>query len=583
MPTHARSAAARGVLARHGCIAAVAVLVLGSALAGWSAVRMVEGERTAAAADLQDVAADVGRALEVGMAEKVAALHGVAQVIAAAGPARDVAAFDAAAEAALARDPSLPAIGMARAVDDVVVHEASRADGLEVRPTRSGPAVFLERIASPDPVNQGAVGFDLASEPRRRAAVEAAVAGATSAGSAPVALVPPRPGGLASVVFVPSFAGGRAPGTVEGRWAAFVGGVAAVLSPDEVLADQELGELRVQVVDLGAVAGLGGQEPVLMAATGGPTATTADDALRGRVELEVEGRRWEVAVDGPAPGVGGALSIAALEALVVVLAAALLWTGAGAARRLERANAALERQQQERRAVLAAVGDGYLRVDDGLTVRAAEGEGWEEHRGGTLGGVLGAPDEALVLLDLVRDVLADGVARTSDLQVRGSDGDPDRVFEVRAVPLDDEVAVLLRDVSRRARMERELRAAHASIQQFAASLEDRVLARTFQLQELTEELERINLEMERFVYEAAHELRTPLSVVYGSLAWVAEHGRLAEREADLVGRARQACDRMRVRLDILVDEAHRIAAGEVAGPTAPDVPAPVPSGQHAGA
>lgn len=97
-------------------------------------------------------------------------------------------------------------------------------------------------------------------------------------------------------------------------------------------------------------------------------------------------------------------------------------------------------------------------------------------------------------------------------------------------------------------------------------LERHVAERTAELQALAVELERTNAELERFVYQSAHDLRTPLTMVLGTLAWLEQHADVEGLDRDLLDRAGRAAERMRRRLDVLVDQAHEVAAGRPADP-----------------
>ena len=130
------------------------------------------------------------------------------------------------------------------------------ATGPSTRARRSTPSCTSSR---PDEKNVGTLGFDMSADPVRRAAMERARDTGLGEGSGKVALAQaldpePRPG---FIVFVPVYAGGRVPETLEERRAALEGFVYAPFSADDLMWGIFGGEtprhIQVEIYDGGQV------------------------------------------------------------------------------------------------------------------------------------------------------------------------------------------------------------------------------------------------------------------------------------------------------------------------------------------
>ncbi len=537
--------------------------------------------------EFEEVAQAVADDVQGHLDQTITALGGIADAAAVSG-LENPTALRRLVALAQTRLPDLGAVGVARAVSDVAAHEARIGSGPLVKPTREGPAIYLD-IVVPREGNEGAVGFDLLSERNRSAATLTARALAMPTASAPIQPVPIRVGsGLGAIVFVPIYEGGKPPITVASREARMIGGITSVFLPAKILPAVVPEGVRAEIWDVGSTDGTSGI-PVHMASSDRRVVAGQEVTGPRRIdEQDVAGRRWQIVVDGLLLGQGAptwlAVGVPFAGAFVAFLLAALVLLGGASLDRAHRDRELLALRDQEQRAVVQAFGDGYLRVDHDLVVRAASGGAWGGLEDRSLDHASGAAGE--VLEQVARRALQTGepeavdvtlAAGTDDLLVTGTGADriaaaslPSGLamtIEVRATPVGGGVAISLRDVSARAAMEQELRTAHDGIKSLATALEQRVEDRTVELAELTKHLERTNDQLESFVYTAAHELRTPLTMMIGSLAWFDEYLELEGLEGDLLARSRKAAERMRFRIDQLVDEAHAVAIGErQAGP-----------------
>ncbi len=141
--------------------------------------------------------------------------------------------------------PGIQGIGYAQfgaAGGRAALEQAVKADGLKafaVWPVPSaGPELPLIYVEPPTPANRRAIGFDLFSEPTRRAAALQAWRSGEPALSARVTLVQ-EGGGPAQagfVMFVPVYRNGSAQATPEQRTAALQGAVTAAFRMDDLMA-----------------------------------------------------------------------------------------------------------------------------------------------------------------------------------------------------------------------------------------------------------------------------------------------------------------------------------------------------------
>jgi PAS domain S-box-containing protein len=157
-------------------------------------------------------------------------------------------------------------------------------------------------------------------------------------------------------------------------------------------------------------------------------------------------------------------------------------------------------------------------------------------------------------LTSIRTALREGFGTgrfRGNLPFRRKDGS-DFVGEVSASRFTDpsgqpRISVIIRDISERIRAEEEIR-------RLNASLEERVAARTAELQAANLELENNNRELESFCYAVSHDLRLPLRAMNGFSELVLDdYGNvLDDRAHDYLERVKIACRRMGRLIDDLL-------------------------------
>ncbi|MCA2218526.1 sensor histidine kinase [Jidongwangia harbinensis] len=153
------------------------------------------------------------------------------------------------------------------------------------------PISFVE----PQDGNQPALGFDLLTEPARRAAVQRARDTGRAAATAPVTLVQETGRQTGFLIMVPSYRTGLPTATVDQRRAAFAGVEYAAFRMGDLLAGV-LGPTRVSerslaVYDRGLAADPTPAAPADLLPRGDRDAAATDGVV---LTLDVGGRRWEI-------------------------------------------------------------------------------------------------------------------------------------------------------------------------------------------------------------------------------------------------------------------------------------------------
>ena len=220
--------------------------------------------------------------------------------------------------------------------------------------------VFLE---PQDSRNRKALGYDMATEPKRREAMQRAAETGDAEASPILQLVqeisgPAQPGFL---IYVPVYLGGSLPGTVQERRARLQGFVYAPFRTGNLFTSMFRGHapagIDFQIYDSGR---LTAENLVFQRGTMNPQAELSESH-----EISIAGRTWTV-VYNTAPGFGSARSseLLTLIPLLGVLASGLLFyftrAEAGARWKFERFSNELFDQRERLHVTLASIGDGVI-------------------------------------------------------------------------------------------------------------------------------------------------------------------------------------------------------------------------------
>ncbi|MBI2218763.1 MAG: CHASE domain-containing protein [Candidatus Rokubacteria bacterium] len=300
LPTH-------GHWWRHALLAVTVISGLLASLAAFAVVR--QWERDHLAVDFERQAFRLAASIDRTTNEIVAVLHGHASLYQIGGHI-DPAQFHALAAEVIGRHPGIQAVGWilrvpaaARAANEA----ARRADGFprpEIlerdsrgRMVRAGQRDEYFPLHSVEPLagNEHALGFDLASEPARRAALEGARSTGAPEATARVTLLREHGALHGILVFVPVYAPGSLVDTPEQRRDGLRGFVLGVLNVgdlvDHALRHLDATGIEIEVSDEAAPAG----ERLLHRRNldGGSARGMVAD-LAWRTPDDVAGRRWSL-------------------------------------------------------------------------------------------------------------------------------------------------------------------------------------------------------------------------------------------------------------------------------------------------
>lgn len=434
---------------------------------------------------------------------------------------------------------------------------------LRVRPQLGHERLAVVLYLEPKtPANLEVIGFDMYSEPVRRAAMVAAMESGEATLSGAVPLVQGEGANASNVgllLYRPVYRGNEEPETLEARRDAILGWVYLPFWMDdfvsEVVGNRAL-DFQIDDVSDGAPQRLFTRK----------LAEDKESAFTHIVEIDNYGRRWRMEFHSAplaqaAPRLQSLQNILAMGLFASLLMYAIAWMLARTESRAQSIALRLTkeyRQSEERfRTAMeySAIGKALLNRE-GRVVQANP----------AFGTIVGVDPQTLVgkqfddlfetdSRDTSQPADSDGISRETRRLHRAS-GDPRHVQLTHApIPggagMDDVTGLVqVEDVTARLRAEARVRALNRT-------LEARVAMRT-------RELSQANQELEAFAYSVSHDLRAPLRSIDGfSRVLVERYGEtLDESGRDYLGRVRKAAGRMGELIDALL-KMSRVSRGEL--------------------
>lgn len=534
-----------------GALLTVVVLLGGGALTWVASRSAIESEKQRASAELQLLTADIQSAISDRLLAYEALLRAGGGALDAFWPVQgeDWQRFTAQMRLASIY-PGLQGIGFAARIDTREQFEtwsatlrASRPNDLEQWPRDSvrlpeTAIVFLEPL---DVGNRLALGFDMMSEPRRRAAMERARDSGAPALSSRVVLVQDLRRGLRTagfLLFLPVYSLDSLPATLAERRRALRGFVYSPFRAEDFFRStlaRAAGDAFVEVFD-----GNAPSTDTLLYRSG---AALAADSMNDTRRLPLAGHQWTLRVSVP----GAALSMASSPIPWIVLggvSTTLLLAGLAHALALSRqrlherirADLALAERERQAAQVLENALDAYVAIDASDRIlewnrQASAMFGWSAHEaiGRRLTDTIIPPD----LRQRHLAALATFAERTEhvllgkrlEMPARCRDGSEIFVelsIVQIAAPSGPRFAASLRDITQARRQAAEIRLLNET-------LEHRVAERTAQLEVANRELSTANRDLEAFAYSVSHDLRAPLRAIDGHVMRFLDH---ADTSAD---------------------------------------------------
>ncbi|MGO4220413.1 CHASE domain-containing protein [Lysobacter sp. TAF61] len=425
-----------------------------------------------------------------------------------------------------------------------------------------GPILYLEPKT---PANVAAVGYDMYSEPVRRAAMTAAMDTGNTYLSGPVHLIQDGPlQGTGLLLYLPVYRGGSRPATTGLRRSEIQGWAYVPLRMEGFVSNA-----------LGAVHGStnfrvfdeGGDERLLFATPKGGDRRAP--AFHHSERFNQYGRRWRVDFDSAplavaAPRLQGLQNLLALGLFSSLLLYAIAWmlarTEAQAYRIAVRMTEDFRRSEQRFRSAMlySAIGKALLDSEGhiveanpalativGLTPQALVGMRFD---------ALFESDEPEMIAHASGSTDAQGVHRATR-RLHREGGEP-RQAQLTYSPVPGNVGqdiaglVQVEDVTERLRAE-------ARVHALNRTLEARVALRT-------RELSQANQELEAFAYSISHDLRAPLRAIDGFSRILVERHSIGLDDAGkgYLVRVRRAAARMGELIDALL-KMSRLSRGEL--------------------
>ena len=424
---------------------------------------------------------------------------------------------------------------------------------LEIEPRGHRPYYAPILLLEPkSPENLAAMGFDMYSEPTRRAAMQAAMESGESRLTGPVHLVQDgvdRETGL--LLYEPIYRAGDRPATRAARLESMQGWVYMPFRMQGFV-DMALGGLyeneRFRVYDV-----TDGRDQLLY--TTQLSDIEASPAFRHTRHVDHFGRRWRVEFDSPPlaqavprlSGPSGLQSLLALGLFTSLLMYAIAWVLARTQARAQtlamRMTEDYRRSEQRFRSALeySAIGKALL-----------DSEGRIVEANPALGRIIGRDSATLIGHGSGAE---QGVHRATRRLHHHAGGLP-RHAQLTYAPVPGNVGqdvtglVQVEDVTERLRAE-------ARVHALNRTLEARVALRT-------RELSQANQELESFAYSVSHDLRAPLRAIDGFSRVLTERygDRLDDSGRDYLARVRKAASRMGELIDALLKIA-RVTRGEL--------------------
>jgi PAS domain S-box-containing protein len=421
-------------------------------------------------------------------------------------------------------------------------HERTvRADGFPdyaIRPAGNrqeyAPVTYIEPFNGR---NLRAFGFDMLSEPQRRAAVERARDSGRPSISGRLTLAQEVDRGVQAgfIMFVPVYRGIMDISTIAERRAAVIGYVYGPFRVDDLMGGilGKLDDVRLRIIDDGP----GGDAQVLYDGRPGAGDPDEDANFAVTIDLPMRGRLWRLKMTSlPAfddtIDRGTPLLVAGAAGAISALLLMMIWSLATTRARAVRLAHDMTRDLRESREQLALAieGSGQAMFDwDVVSGKVVLSEQWSEITGGET-----RPTTVADLMALVHPEDLGQVRQQSRDLVRGTL--PAYQIEHRV-----KTATGWRWISSRAKV----------VERDAAGRALRVAGTNLDITE-SKEIERLKAE---FVSTVSHELRTPLTALIGALGLLDRQaaGKLAPDAAMFLGMARQNSERLAALINNILD------------------------------
>jgi PAS domain S-box-containing protein len=513
----------------------ILVLLAGAALTWVAARAAIETERQRARAQLTLQTADIESAIRDRFLAYEALLRAGSGIVDVLWPLTSQQWQRFVAQLRLATVyPGIQGVGFVARTDTreqfelwmAALHPFGRND-LAQWPATSGllpetAVVFLEPL---DAVNRLALGFDMMSEPRRRAAMERARDSGAAALSPKVVLIQDVRRGANEagfLLYLPAYSGGALPRTTAERRHALRGFVYSPFRAQNFFRSAFAGSRGDVYVEVFDGDNLRTDTLLYRSATTQPV-----EALVDIRRLQFAGHSWTLRVSSVPPSAARdsvpwiVLGGASTTLLLASLAHALALSRKRLHERI-RADRALAQRDHQATQVLENALDAYIAIDPADQIvewnrQATILFGWSAHEaiGRQLTETIIPPDlrqhHAAAIDTFATRAEHPLLGRRLEMPARCRDG-TELFVELSIVqittPAGRRFAASLRDITQQRRQA-------AEIQSLNETLEQRVTERTRQLEVANRELSAANRDLEAFAYSISHDLRAPLRAIDG--------------------------------------------------------------------